>query len=147
MVKKIRILCCFSCFILLSSGFNSVAQCDSEAFLDKCAAKLKEYTFLKAYKINAKDSKKGKAIEYSYVCSKNTNYYIAVCSNGNNSKMIVNLYNKDRQLLATSFDKRTLKHYPALIYRCTSTGIYYLSFDFDSKDGCGVSVLGFDGGD
>jgi len=142
-MKTIQFFLLLIAYCLLPA--SSLAQCDNEAFLDKCAAKLQGYTFLKAYKIKAKDSKKGKAIEYSYVFSKNTNYYIVICSNGSNSNMIVNLYNKDRQLLATSFDKRTQKHYPALAYRCTSTGVCYLSFGFDSKDGCGVSVLGFEG--
>ncbi len=141
MIRKVV----FTLGVLLSIGLSSYymyADCTSEAFIDTCTGKLKGFAFLKAYKVNSKQAKGGKPIEYSYVFSKNTNYMLSVC-NGEGGNMVVNLYDKNRRLLATSFDKRTNKNYPALIYRCTATGVYYISFEFSGGEGCGASVLGF----
>lgn len=136
-MKKITLLLisyliCFSC----------MAQCD-DAFLDNCATKLNGNTFLKAYKINPSEQKSGKPVEYSYVFSKDTYYYLSICSDAPENLMIVNLFDKNKRIIATSFDKRTGKHYPALSYKCMATDVYYLSFEFENNSGCGVGVLGF----
>lgn len=136
-----RYIIALSSLLIVSYGVYSA--CEDEAFLDACTAKLNEHTFLKAYKVSSKDAKKGK-VEYSYVFSKNTNYFLSVCNDESaGGDMIVNLFDKNRRLIATSFDVRTKKHYPAMAYHCTATGVYYLSFEFPNSEGCGVSVLGF----
>jgi len=138
---NIKTICSFTLALLFSSLVN--AQCDDPDFIDGCGQQLKGYTLLKSYKVDSKDLKNGKAVQYSYIFSKNTTYYLSVCSSDQSSKMIVNLYDKSKRILATNYDKRTKKHYPALIYRCTSTGSYYLTFEFANHSGCGVGVLGF----
>ncbi|MCH8329784.1 MAG: hypothetical protein IH946_00105 [Bacteroidetes bacterium] len=133
--------------ILLISNPQAAAQCNDEAFLDKCATKLEDFSFVKAYKVSVDKAKKGKPgkVEYSYVLSKGSFYKLVVCSNeASDYKMIANIYNRDRKLVASSFDKVKKKHYPALGYQCSATGVYYFTFEFEGKDeNCGVGILGF----
>ncbi len=137
--------------LLMAITLPSIAQCDDEAFLDNCAQRLDDFTFLKAYKLTEKeikDGKKTKGVEYSYVFSKETMYKLTVCDNKeSDSKMIVNLYDRNRKLIASNYDRKTKRSYPSIGYKCKATGVYYLTYNFkgadDSWDGCGVSILGF----
>src|SRR5690349_8752684 len=142
-MKKLILTFSSSALVLFSSVMMVQSQCDSDAFRDECTKKLQGNIFLKEYKINSRDAQKGGPIEYSCTFNKGNNYFMSVCSGSSTVNMVVNLYDKDRRLLATSFDVRNQKYYPALVYRCTTTGIYYLSFAFNGGEGCGVSVLGF----
>lgn len=89
-----------------------------------------------------KNSKGKPHVEFSYIFSKGTYYYMSLCSDDG---MYVNLYDKSHKLIATSYDVRTKKHYPAMAFKCTSTGAYYFQYKFvnDKKDGCGTAVLGW----
>ncbi len=131
--------------LIAFTNYHAFGQCDDESFLDNCAAKLDGNTFLKAYKIKSSEAKDGKGIEYSYVLSKGKSYKLTVCNdNSSGGKMIVQLFNRSRKLIASSFDRKSKRFYPALGYTCTATGVYYLKFTFQGEgDGCGVSVLGF----
>lgn len=153
--KKLKtfVLGCFLfAGISLFSNHTTQAQniCEQDAFLDECASRLEDFNFLKAYRLNVSNLKKGKdskKASYSYVFSKNSTYIITVCSGSeeqNGTQMVANLYDRNKKLIASSYDRRKRKHYPAIAFKCTATGVYYLEYTFIGEgDGCGVSILGF----
>jgi len=133
--------------ILLWFALASVApvvsgQCQSDEFLDNCASKLESYTFIKAFNV---ELNKGASDEFSYVFSKGSSYLIIVCDqNVSGSKMIVNLYDRNHKLIASSYNSKTKTHYPDILYPCTATGVYYLDASIEGgNEGCGVTILGF----
>ncbi len=138
----------FSYFIFISllsilAYMNCDAQCNSSEYSQKCITKVKDgFTFLKSFAIDTNDGAKNK-IEYSYVFSKDTEYFLNVCSQGNDSdQVIVTIYDSNRKVASTNYVNN--KFFPAIIFSCKSTGIYYITFTFNkSPDVCGGSVLAF----
>jgi hypothetical protein len=121
----------------------SSAQCNAEAHANACISELQDgFTFLKTFKIDGQGGAKAK-VEYSYVFSKDTQYYLNICNDGTNTDgIVVTMYDSKRQVVSTNFNKG--KFYPGLIYPCNATGIYYITFTFEgSENHCGGSVLGF----
>lgn len=118
------------------------AQCDSDAFLDNCASKLDSYTFIKAFNTSMK---KTDVTEYSYVFSKGSTYIIIGCDQEiDGSRMIVNLYDRNHKIIASTYNNKTKTFYPDLVYPCSATGVYYMEVTFEgSQGGCGVCLLGF----
>jgi len=117
-------------------SISAFGQCQT----DECVAKINEgYTFLKSYKIE----KIGDQLEYSYVLSKETNYMLVMCNGGTGQNTIVTMFDSNRKEIATNQDKKTGKVYPAIVYQCKATGIYYLRFSFVDQPACCVSILGF----
>ncbi|GJM60318.1 MULTISPECIES: hypothetical protein [Persicobacter] len=133
-------------FLFLAFGLVAVspaqAQCNSDGFTDTCLGSLKDgFTFLKSFKIDGQGGAKQK-VEYSYVFSKDTKYYINVCGQNGVDGIIVTMYDSNRKLVATNHANG--KFYPGITYPCNATGIYYITFTFkDSENYCGGSVLGF----
>lgn len=129
-------------------GFS---QCHNKAKVEKCASKLGDFKFLKAYEINTDKFKSGdKNIkkEFSYVFSKNTMYKLVLCdgSTDGNISMIANIYDTNRKLKISSYDKKKKKKYSQIGYQCTATGIYYMSFSYvgvKPPSDCSLCVLGF----
>lgn len=125
-------------FFLISGITKSFAQCDDEDFLDNCAEKLEDYTFIKSFEHN--DTKGGQKSEFSYVFSKDHNYVLTSCDPAN--KLIVNLYDRNKKLVATN--KSGGKFFTKIGYQCTATGVYYIETLLDGgAKGCGISILGF----
>jgi len=134
-MKDIKTLIRIILFMFLSQlGY---AQCKA----DECIGKISQgYTFLKSYQME----KIGDQLEYSYVFSKETNYMLVLCNPGGpSSGVIVTLFDSNKKEIATNFDKKNNKYYPAIAYQCKATGIYYLRFSFTDKPECCVSVLAF----
>lgn len=129
-------------FALLFLPLAGYGQCDSEEFLDNCASKLGTFTFIKSFDTQMK---KTKPVEYSYIFSKGSTYKIVVCDQDiPDEKMIVNLYDRNKNLIVSSYSSKTKKHYPDLEYPCSATGVYYIEVTFESpKGGCGLTLLGF----
>jgi hypothetical protein len=127
--------------MLSSSGVQ--AQCDADGLANGCIPKLQEgFTFLKTFKIDGQGGAKSK-VEYSYVFSKDTQYFINICAPGESTDgIVVTMYDSKRQMVSTNFSNG--KFYPGIIYPCNATGIYYITFTFqNSQNHCGGSVLGF----
>ena len=83
-------------------------------------------------------------VEYSYVFSKSTNYMLVVCNADGTSKDVeVTLYDSQRKLLASNYDKTSNKYYGAIVYNCQTTGIFYIKYTYKAKPVCCVSVLAF----
>jgi hypothetical protein len=138
-MKKIRNLI-FIVALMIPQYLYS--QCDSDAFLDNCASKLDSYTFVKAFNTTMK---KTDVTEYSYVFSKGSTYIIVGCDQEiDGSRMIVNLYDRNHKIIASTYNKQKKTFYPDLVYPCSATGVYYMEVTFQGKDGgCGVCLLGF----
>ncbi|NJN26521.1 MAG: hypothetical protein HC819_11365 [Cyclobacteriaceae bacterium] len=131
----------FIAFVFAASVAN--AQCDAEAHANACISKLQDgFTFLKTFKVDGQGGAKAK-VEYSYVFSKDTQYFLNICNSGADTDgIVVTMYDSKRQMVSTNFNKG--KFYPGLVYPCNATGIYYITFTFqDSQNHCGGSVLGF----
>ncbi|BDC99626.1 hypothetical protein [Persicobacter psychrovividus] len=130
------------CIISVVGTTNAQAQCSSDAYTETCLSNLKDgFTFLKSFKVDGQGGAKQK-VEYSYVFSKDTKYYINVAGEGGVDGIVVTMYNSNRKLVATNYANG--KFYPGITYPCNATGIYYITFTFkDSKNYCGGSVLGF----
>ncbi len=123
---------------LFTTSLSADAQCKS----DECVGKLSEgFTFLKSYQIQIPAS--SDQVEYSYVFSKETNYMLVLCNGGTTSNTIVTLYDSNRKIIATNYDKANNKVFPAIVYQCKATGIYYMKFSFLNKPECSVGVLAF----
>lgn len=123
----------------LSSGFG---QCNTDPISERMASKLGDFTFLKSYKV---DGNKSGLVEYSYVFSKDTQYLLIYGdASDETAKVLVTLYDGSRKELASNFDKKNNRYLPGIGYKCTATGIYYMTFSMkETDDKCGVSVLGF----
>lgn len=131
-------------FLSITNPVTDLASaCDAKTYKDKCISSMPpSYTFLKSYTIDGKGGAK-KSVEYSYIFSKNTTYLIMLANNDAQTRGItVTVSDSNKKQLANSFSKG--KYYPALLYKCNATGIYFLTFTFeDTKDFCAGSVLGF----
>ena len=128
-----------SVFAMAMMLLNNIANAQCKA--DECISKLGVgYTFLKTYQLE----KIGDEMEHSYVFSKETNYMLVLCNKDGAAKNVeVSLFDSSRKLIASNYDKKNDKYYPAIAYNCKATGMYYLRFHFNSKSECCVSVLAF----
>lgn len=130
-------------FAIFLKADIALAQCDAEALANSCIPNLQDgFTFLKTFKVDGQSGAK-KKVEYSYVFSKDTQYYLNICSKSQDTDgIVVTMYDSKRHIVSTNFNNG--KFYPGLIYPCNATGIYYITFTFkESKAHCGGSVLGF----
>ena len=128
-------------FVFSTSPAN--AQCGADAKANACISTLQDgFTFLKTFKVDGHGGAKAK-VEYSYVFSKDTKYFLNICNDGAGTDgIVVTMYDSKRQIISTNFNNG--KFYPGLIYPCNATGIYYITFTFqNSQNHCGGSVLGF----
>src|ERR1039458_616769 len=123
MKKSINVVICILIFTFHFSLFTSAfAQCTSDAFLDKCASSLGEFTFIKSFNITIDKKSSDSKYEYSYVFSKGSTYKIIICDeNINGNKMIVTLFDRNHKLIATNFNKASKKVYPLFSYPCSAT--------------------------
>jgi hypothetical protein len=98
------------------------------------------FNFLKSYKIDgtAKDK-----VEYSYVFTKGTQYFINLCNSGTATDgIVVNIFDKERNKVASN--KISGQYVSAISFPCNATGIYYIQYTFDEPSGhCGGSAMGF----
>jgi hypothetical protein len=133
----------FIAFSILFTSLASGPDCGSDAFLDKYAPALGDYTFIKAF--NVEVNKSGDKNEFSYVFSKGSNYRIVIGDqNGEGNRMVVNFYDRNKKLIASNYLKSSKKFFPTINYTCSATGVYYVESYFENgKNGCGVNILGF----
>ena len=140
-IKKLILLLilCSTFFPLISSG-----QCESDAFLDKCATNLGSFNYIKSFTLNARPRKKANC-EVSYVFSKGSTYMLILCNeNVVGGEMVINLYDREHKLIASTYDQKNEKHFSNILYSCSATGVYYIQASLkDAKGGCGMFILGF----
>jgi hypothetical protein len=141
--KAIFSLAVFAVLSLIPSVAS--AQCDAAGFIDNCNSKLVSgYSFLKSFSIDPAKAGNGGKVEYSYVFSKDTSYLITLCGkDGDAKKLVVTLFDSNRKELGSNLDKGSGAFFPAFGYKCSATGIYYLSYSYQGGGDCSGSVLGF----
>lgn len=139
----------FVLILTLSVTFQSF-DCDSEDFVDDCAAQIAGYKFLKANKVSLTSSRGGKKgggaqVLIKQVFSKGTIYKITACSGSDKSLHVSLMDRSGRKQLMSNFSKKKNKYYPSITYSCKATGVYYLRYKFedDESQGCGISIIGF----
>jgi len=150
-IKKFLILAAtLLCTYQFSIGQEKSHPCVNKKFLDDCFALLDGYTYIKTYKINVGKPKKNSThrevgFTAAYYFSRGTTYMITVCYEQiEGDKMIVNLLDRNRKLVASSYSKRLNMHFSKLSYHCTSSGAYFIKAEFpERKGGCGMFLLGF----
>lgn len=142
-MKKIFIL---TIIAILTYSFSSLAQCNTDSYNEACISEIqsKAYTFVKSYKVDGEGGAKAK-IEYSYVFSKDTDYLFAINGkDGEASGVVLTIYDSNRKMITTNFDRPNNKFYKAINFPCKVTGIYYMTFTFESsKSHCAAAVVGF----
>lgn len=119
------------------------AQCDPSVHTEACIPQLADgFNFVKSYEINGEGGTKDK-IEYSYVFAKGTQYFLNICTEGDQTDgIVVSLYDSNRKKVGTSYANGNFNR--GIIYPCNATGIYYITFTFEgSQSHCGGAVLGF----
>ncbi len=142
MRQVIKILGISIIALALSASLTS-AQCGADAKANECISTLQDgFTFLKTFKVDGQAGARPK-VEYSYVFSKDTQYFLNICNDGEDTDgIVVTMYDSKRQMISTNFNNG--KYYKGLVYPCNATGIYYITFTFqESQNYCGGSVLGF----
>lgn len=88
-------------------------------------------------------------VEHSYVFSKDTDYMLVTCNGKDlaHYHVIVSLYDSDNRKIASNYNEDKNIFYPAIVYTCKKTGIYYLKYSFQENkvrdDKNYVSVLSF----
>ncbi|MEM7550002.1 MAG: hypothetical protein AAF363_10015 [Bacteroidota bacterium] len=135
----------FSITLILSAfSFQDVmAQCNAQSYSEECIGKLPSgFTFLKSFQVDGQGGAKSK-VEYSYVFSKDTQYSINICADGESTDgIVVSMYDSNRRRVMTNYIDGNF--YDGVQYPCKATGIYYITFTFEgSSKFCGGSVLGF----
>ena len=142
-MKKIFILTIIG---IVFYNCSLLAQCNTDTYNESCISEIqsKGHTFVKSYKIDGDGGAKAK-IEYSYVFSKDTEYLFAINGkDGEASGVVLTIYDSNRKLITTHFDKVNNKFYKAISFPCKVTGIYYMTFTFEgSKSHCAAAVVGF----
>ena len=145
----------FILILTLSVAFQSF-DCDSEEFVDDCAAQIAGYKFLKANKVSlssggrggsrSRSSKGGGAeVMIKQVFSKGTIYKITACSGSDKSLHVSLMDRSGRKQLISNYSKKKNKYYPSITYSCKATGVYYLNYKFEDNEpeGCEISIIGF----
>jgi hypothetical protein len=142
-MKRIFHTLIFLGFLFSSIGHPLLAQCDFSKLSQECISKVHDgFIYIKSFEVDGQNGKK-KKVEYSYVMTKETQYYLNICTPGNDPDgIIVTIYDAQRNQVSTNYADG--KFYEALIFHCNTTGIYYISFTFNgSVNFCGDSVLAF----
>jgi hypothetical protein len=126
--------------------YFATGQCDSDAFMDKCAGNLGGSIFIKSLVIKSGEATESKPELFSYVFSKGSTYNLVVCDqNDNSNKLIISLLDRNKKEIGSNYNKKTKKFYTSISYPCSATGVYYIESHFESSKAgtCGVAILGF----
>lgn len=132
----------FFCLIFSLAYVNIFAQDSSNECMSSAP---NGYISLKSYKIEQSIDD----VEHSYVFSKDTDYMLVTCNGEDisNYHVIVSLYDSENRKIASNYNEDKNIFYPAIVYSCKKTGIYYLKYSFQENkvrdDKNYVSVLSF----
>lgn len=112
LIKQTQILLILAAVL---SPFSASGQCETDIFLDQCASCLGTYNYIRSFNVDASARKKATP-EYTYVFSKGSKYMLVVCDqSAAQGKMVVSLYDRDHNLIASTYDETNDKSYPSLI--------------------------------
>lgn len=144
MIKKLLFIIAISPLFLLFSSFDAKGQCGDE-LVNVCHGKLGNTRFIRSFPIQHSERESGaspRVTRYDLILNRGTTYRIFSCNDKTKpGKVIVSLYRGD-QLIATTYDINTQRHFPYIEYPCNASGKYYLTFTFeDGNEGCAVGMI------
>lgn len=130
-------------------NMSAIAQCDDQGFVDACAFHLgDEYSYLRTFEVEEKEGSTDYPYTGAFLFRKGINYVFTSCGVGiseNAERIVVNLYNRTRKLVASSYNKESGKHYDKMIFKCNATGIFFVqTLAVLDENSCGITMLGFD---
>jgi|WetSurMetagenome_2_1015567.scaffolds.fasta_scaffold137986_1 hypothetical protein len=139
---KNKLLIVFLCSLLFHT--ITFGQCSDNNMPDKCVSALGTFNYIKSFSVNVR-SRKNNSSEFSYVFSKGSVYVLIACNEDIvGGRMIMSLYDRDHNFIASTYNENEDKYVQSLLYPCSSTGIYYIKTTFqNAKKGCGTCILGF----
>lgn len=122
----------------------TLGQCSTDVFLDQCASGLGTYNYIKSFTVDVRSRKRNNQGN-SYVFSKGSTYMLIACDeNVVGGKMIMSLFDRNHNLISSTYDETNNKFYTNLVYPCSATGVYYIKVTFyKAKKGCGLCIIGF----
>jgi hypothetical protein len=110
----------------------------------QCTNVGEHYTLTKSLDFNSGMFKYGgEKLEYKYMFTKGSTYLISLCNDdlGHNN-LVVEVYNRNKRLVASSYVKSRDKHYKKIFFPCSASGTYYLKYYYkNNKPSCGISVV------
>ena len=118
----------------------------TDPLVSKCAMNSgPNTTFLKDFRVQLPKGTTVPELRFKQIfpLSKNMTYKITLC-NADNSKGQLIMIIKDSQgnIQASSYDPKSGKVYPEVIFTCKQTGQYKINFDFrDFQEGLGVGIV------
>jgi len=131
----------------VSSYYQAIAQCDVDNFVDECASSLGEdFAFLRSFEAEEIKGSTNYPYTGAFLFRKGINYVFTSCPGEEDGpKIVVNLYNRTRKLVATTYNKETDKYYSKMIFKCSATGIFFVQTLMPlGENNCGLTMLGFD---
>lgn len=135
----------FAGLFFFTSGVSmeATAQCNSDSLLVDCSPNLGTYNYIKSFVTTSGHKKK--STEFSYVLSNGSTYLILGCTGKmSEGKINIRLYDRDHNLIASTYDEATGQYFPEIRYSCSSTGLYYITANIEGvRSGCGLCILGF----
>ncbi len=124
--------------------FEAKSQCGDE-LTDVCHAKLGNARFIRSFPVQHGEVQRGsspRVTRYEIILNRGTTYRIFACNDQTKpGEVVISLYRGD-QLIATTYDINTKRHFPFIEYPVTMSGRYSLTFTFkDGLEGCAVGML------
>jgi len=142
-MKKIAVISFMSCVLWAMSSHFSWAQCNTTELSKNCIDNIKEgFIFIKNFAVDGQGGQLEK-LEYSYIFAKDTQYFLnLVNSEGSSEGIIVTISDSRRREITRNYING--KFFPAIVFDCKATGIYYLTYTFEgSGSNCASSALAF----
>jgi len=128
----------------ISTLFSSVklnAQCVTDNMLNSCAVKLGDYNFIHFFSAKKREIENS---EYYYIFSKESEYKLIACDEElEEGKVIMTVYDRDHNQVASNYDESGGRYKSELILSCSATGLYYIKVKMrDSSSKCGLCIIG-----
>lgn len=142
-MKKVAAILFMSCVLWAMSSHFSLAQCNTTDLSKNCIDTIKEgFIFIKNFPVDGQEGQV-KKLEYSYIFAKDTQYFLnLVSSEGSSDGIIISISDSRRREITSNYLNG--KYFPAIVFDCKATGIYYLTYTFDGAgSNCASSALAF----
>ena len=127
-------------------GNPVMAQCDQDGFVDNCAGNLGEgFSYLRTFEAEEIEGSTNYPYTGAFLFRKGVNYVFSMCEDvADSSKIVVNIYNRTRKLVVSSYHEETDKYFSKMLFKCNATGIFFVQTLMPlGEDKCGITMLGF----
>jgi hypothetical protein len=132
-------------FFLFTAGALVMGQ-TTDPLVSKCVMNAgPNAKYLKDFRVQLSKSTTTGELRYKAQMSlwKNTKYRFSMCnSEDSKGQLILTIKDDASKVVLSSFDQKSGKAYPYVIFECYKSGIYTLNYDFlDGQQGSGVGVV------